>query len=121
VTGAFGSLLRDWIPDGFPFLQDSLGLAEPATPYQSALLRRQNADGSHQMGHGNIDTPFPENLRDPVDAEPATIGLQNLFFILSQRVDLGLLSITAAFRAARNLKKILGSGTCRAVALRRRI
>jgi hypothetical protein len=62
------------------------------------------------MRHGDIHTPFPENLRDPVDAETATMRLQNLFLILSQCVDLGLLSITAAFRAARHLKKILGSG-----------
>jgi hypothetical protein len=38
------------------------------------------------------------------------VRLQDLFLILSQCVDLGLLSITAAFRAARDLKKILGSG-----------
>ena len=35
--------------------------------------------------------------------------LQDLFLILSQCVDLGLLSITATFRTARDLKKILGS------------
>ena len=34
---------------------------------------------------------------------------QDLFLILSQCVDLGLLSITATFRTARDLKKILGS------------
>ena len=62
------------------------------------------------MGHGNVNAPFPENLRDPVDAEPAAMRLQDLFLILSQRVDLGLLSITAAFGAVRDLKKILGSG-----------
>jgi hypothetical protein len=38
------------------------------------------------------------------------VRLQDLFLILSQSVDLGLLSITAAFRTARDLKKILGSG-----------
>jgi hypothetical protein len=38
------------------------------------------------------------------------VRFQDLFFILSQGVDLGLLTITAAFRAARDLKKILGSG-----------
>ena len=62
------------------------------------------------MGNGNVNTPFPENLRDPMDAEPAAVRFQDLFLILSQCVDLGLLSITAAFRAARDLKKILGSG-----------
>src|SRR5580704_9124087 len=36
--------------------------------------------------------------------------LQDLFLILSQCVDLGLLAVTAAFRAACNLEKILGSG-----------
>ena len=48
------------------------------------------------MGHGNVNTPFPENLRDPMHAEPATMRLQDLFLILSQSVDLGLLAITAA-------------------------
>ena len=66
--------------------------------------------GSHQMRHGNVNTPFPENLRDPVDAEPAPVRFQDLFLKLSQGVDFGLLSITAAFRAARDFEKILGSG-----------
>jgi hypothetical protein len=60
-------------------------------------------DGSHQMRHGNVDTPLPKNLRDPVDAEPATMRLQDLFLVLSQGVDLGLLSITSAFRPTRDL------------------
>jgi hypothetical protein len=38
------------------------------------------------------------------------VRLQDLFLILSQCIDLGLLSITAAFRAAGHLEKILGSG-----------
>jgi hypothetical protein len=67
-------------------------------------------DGAHQMGHGNVNSPCPENLRDPMHTEPAAVGFQDLFLILSQGVDLGLLSITAAFRAARHLKEILGSG-----------
>jgi hypothetical protein len=50
---------------------------------------------THQMGHGNINTAFPENLRDPMHAETATVCLQDLFLILSQGVDLRLLSITA--------------------------
>jgi hypothetical protein len=43
-------------------------------------------------------------------AETATVSLQDLFLVLSQRVDLGLLAVAAAFSAARHLKKILGSG-----------
>jgi hypothetical protein len=62
------------------------------------------------MGHGNVNAPFPENLSDPMDGEPATMRLQDLFLILPQSVDLGLLAVAAAFRAARYLKKILGSG-----------
>jgi hypothetical protein len=38
------------------------------------------------------------------------VRLQDLFLLLSQGVDLGLPAITAAFRAAGDLKKILGSG-----------
>src|SRR5258708_1586658 len=60
-------------------------------------------DGSHQMRHGNVNTALPENLRDPVDAESAAVRFQDLFLILSQCVNLGLLSITAAFRATRDL------------------
>jgi hypothetical protein len=37
------------------------------------------------------------------------VRFQDLFFVLSQGVDLGLLAVTA-FRSARDLKKILGSG-----------
>ena len=62
------------------------------------------------MRHGNVDTSFPENLRDPMDGEPATMCFEDLFLILSQSVDLGLLPITAAFGSACDLKKILGSG-----------
>ena len=43
-------------------------------------------------------------------ASGLAVRFQDLFLILSQCIDLGLLSITAAFIAARDLKKILGSG-----------
>jgi hypothetical protein len=59
-------------------------------------------DGSHQMEHGNVNAAFPENLGDPMHTEPATVRLQDLFLILSQCVDLGLLAITVAFRASRD-------------------
>jgi hypothetical protein len=67
-------------------------------------------DGSHQMGRGDIHTAFPENLRDPMHAQAPAVRLQDLSLILSQGVDLGLLSITAPFGSARDLKKILDSG-----------
>jgi hypothetical protein len=73
------------------------------------LFVDKTPDGSHQMGNRDVNAPFPENLRDPVDAEPTAMCFEDLVLILSQSVDLGLLSITAAFRAARHLKKILGS------------
>jgi hypothetical protein len=52
------------------------------------------------------------NHFSPITAALAALAvrLQDLFLILSQCVDLGLLSITAAFSAARDLKEILGSG-----------
>jgi hypothetical protein len=62
------------------------------------------------MGNRDVNASLPENLRDPVDGEPAAVRLQDLFLILSQGVDLGLLPITPAFSAAGDLKKILGSG-----------
>jgi hypothetical protein len=43
-------------------------------------------------------------------ASGLAMRLQDLFLILSQRIDLGLLSVAAAFRAARDFEKILGSG-----------
>jgi hypothetical protein len=58
------------------------------------------------MGNRDVNAPFPENLRDPMDAETATMRFQDLVLVLPQSVDLGLLPITAAFGAARNLKKI---------------
>jgi hypothetical protein len=62
------------------------------------------------MGHRDIHPAFPENLRDPVDAEAAAMRLQDLFLVLSQCIDLGLLAVAAALGSARDLKKILGSG-----------
>jgi hypothetical protein len=67
-------------------------------------------DGPRHMGNRKVDTAFPENLRDPVDPQAATKRLQDLFLILSQCLDRGLLSITAAVRAARDFEKILSSG-----------
>jgi hypothetical protein len=54
------------------------------------------------MRHGDVNTPFPENLCDPMDAQPAAVRLQDFVLILSKCVDFGLLSITAAFRASRD-------------------
>jgi hypothetical protein len=52
------------------------------------------------------------NHFSPLTTAPSgpTVRLQDLFLVLSQRVDLGLLAVTAAFGAARNLKKVFGSG-----------
>jgi hypothetical protein len=90
---------------------DSLDGAERVTLTRSPLFFvDKTPDGPHQIGYGDVNTPFPENLRDPMHAESAAVSFQDLFLILSQGVDLGLLPVTAAFRAARDLKKILGSG-----------
>jgi len=43
-------------------------------------------------------------------ASGLAVRLQDFFLILSQCVDLGLLAVTAAFRAAGDFEKILGSG-----------
>ena len=74
------------------------------------LFVDKTPDGPHQMRHGNVDTALPENLCDPMHAQPAAVRLQDLFLILPQCVDLGLLAITAAFRAAGDFEKILRSG-----------
>jgi hypothetical protein len=59
------------------------------------------------------ESPFTSHF-SPITSHGRASGLavrlQNLFLILSQCVDLGLLTITAAFRAACHLKKILDSG-----------
>jgi hypothetical protein len=55
------------------------------------------------MRHGDVNTPLPENLRDPMHAETAAVRLQDLFLILSQRIDLGLLAVAAAFRGTCDL------------------
>ena len=45
-----------------------------------------------------------------MDAQTAAVRLQDLFLILSQCVDLGLLPVAAPFSTTGDLKKILGSG-----------
>jgi hypothetical protein len=42
------------------------------------------------MGHGDVDSPFPENLRNPVDGEPATMSLQDLLLAFSRRFAFGV-------------------------------
>jgi hypothetical protein len=66
---------------------------------------------SHFSAFTSPQPPLTNHF-SPLTAAPSgpTVRLQDLFLILSQCVDLGLLSITAAFRSARDLKKILGSG-----------
>lgn len=59
---------------------------------------------------GDIDIPFSENLRDPVNADPAPMRFQDLRLELSQGFDLGRFAVSAAFRAARKLDQISGSG-----------
>src|SRR5260221_8177232 len=61
------------------------------------------------MGNRDVDTPFPENLRDPMHAQSAAMRLQDLFLILSQCVDLGLFTITAAFKSCRRPHRALRS------------
>ena len=57
----------------------------------------------------DVDAPFPENFCDSMDIQPMAMGFEDLWLILSQGVHLRLLAVTAAFRAARNLKKIFRS------------
>jgi hypothetical protein len=42
---------------------------------------------------GDVDIPFPENLRDPVNADPAPVCFQDLILAFPQCVDLGLLAV----------------------------
>ena len=62
------------------------------------------------MLRGDIDIPFPENLGDPVNADPASMRFQDLVLAFPQSVDLGRFAVPAAFRAARELDQISGSG-----------
>ncbi len=48
-------------------------------------------DGAHQMRHRDVSTPFPENLRDPMDGEPAAVSFQNLFLYYLNASILGCL------------------------------
>jgi hypothetical protein len=59
---------------------------------------------------GNVDIPFPENLCDPVNTDPAPVRFQDLVLATSQRVDLGRFAVPAAFRAPREFDQISGSG-----------
>jgi hypothetical protein len=61
------------------------------------------------MGYGDVNTAFPENLRDPTDGDPAAIRFQDLFLAFSERVDLGLFAVLASgVRTASDLAKISG-------------
>jgi hypothetical protein len=62
------------------------------------------------MLSGDIYTSFPENLRDPMNADPAAVGFQDLFLAFSQSLDLGGFAIAPAFRAPSHLDQISGSG-----------
>ena len=59
---------------------------------------------------GDIDIPFPENLRDPVNADPAAVRFEDLFLAFSQGIDLGRFPVPASFRAARDLDQISAGG-----------
>jgi hypothetical protein len=43
------------------------------------LFRDKQPDRPHQVLRGDINIPFPENLRNPANADPAAVGFQNLF------------------------------------------
>ena len=58
----------------------------------------------------DIDVPFPENLGDPMNADPASVGFQNLFLAFPQGIDFRRFAVPAAFRTASNLDQISGSG-----------
>ena len=62
------------------------------------------------MDFRDVDVAFPENFRDPVDVEAASVGFENLSLLFSQGVHVRLFAVTAAFRAARDLQEIFGSG-----------
>jgi hypothetical protein len=48
-------------------------------PYPDPLsVLNKPPDRRIKMRGGNIHIPFPENLRDPMDAETAEMRLQNL-------------------------------------------
>ena len=80
-------------------------------------------DGAHHMGNRDVDAPFPENLRNPMHAETATMRLQDLFLILrataqgasfssssssSNPTSVAPSGIAPTYRVG-HLKKILGS------------
>ena len=68
-------------------------------PFPDAVLDRQKLYSS-----------LPENLSDPMDADPAAVRFQDLFLAFPQSIDLGRLTVAAAFRAARKFDQISGSG-----------
>ena len=55
------------------------GLAFRPLPF----LNKQ-PDRPHQILGGDIDIRFPENLGDPVDADPAPMGFQDLVLALDR-------------------------------------
>jgi hypothetical protein len=62
------------VPEGVPLPWDSLDGAERGPACHPLLFVDKTPDGSHQMRHGDVNTPFPENLHDPMHAETATVS-----------------------------------------------
>jgi hypothetical protein len=68
----------------------AMGRAVEALPRGPLFFVYKTPYGTHQMGNRDVNTTFPENLRNPVDAQLAAVSFQDLFVALPQRVDLRL-------------------------------
>jgi hypothetical protein len=75
-----GRLLRGLIDDRrfLPLPCDSGFLNRRRFAPIPFILRDKQSNGPHQMLGGDVDVPFPENLRDPVNADATVVGLQDL-------------------------------------------
>ena len=92
------------------FFKGTGSLSNGSVTLSPLPFSNKQPDRPHQMLSGNINIPFPENLGDPMNADPAPVGFQDLFLAFSQGLDLGRFAVPAAFRAARKFDQISGSG-----------
>ena len=71
-------------------------------------FRDKQPDRPHQMLGGDIDIPFPENLRDPMNANSALVGFEALFLAFSPRAS-RLAFRTRHRRHPRHRKRLLAA------------
>jgi hypothetical protein len=84
VTGAFG-FVSSAATDSWwrSFVTEETALSSGSVTRSPLFFVYKTPYGKHGMRNRDVNTTFPENLRDPVDAQPAALRFQDLTLELS--------------------------------------